>query len=395
MTNGNYQFINGKKSDFAQVVNYFRRFINRRGKGRASTYLCEMQWFIKYKLYHIPFWFAYHLVWCTVAMGDVGQVLKYLVSTEGLSIKFYFYIIFQAAAVYFNLYYLIPKYLHPGKYKAYIGLLVGTIIACASIIASGYYLTAYISGKPFFELFGLQPNQYLNIFFNKALPSTLGSMTLGMSVKLTKNWLGAEKKRHLLEKEKLETELQYLKSQINPHFLFNTINSIYVLIHKNPDLAAESLASFSDMLRHQLYECNDHEIKLSKELDFLENFIELERLRLFENQTELAFDINNQAVNDPDIAPFILLPFVENAFKHVSKGRSQHNYIKMDLTINQQRQLEMCIENSKGMMASNGSAGIGLRNASRRLSLLYPDKHRVNIQSDDSKFTATLSIDLA
>lgn len=160
-------------------------------------------------------------------------------------------------------------------------------------------------------------------------------------------------------------------------------------------MASEALASFSDMLRYQLYECNDHKIKLSKELDFLENFIELEKLRLFENQTELVFDINNQALHDPDIAPFVLLPFVENAFKHVSKDKSQYNYIKMQLTINQQKRLEMSIENSKSKENINGSSGIGLKNAKRRLSLVYPEKHHLATHLDDSKYTTSLSIDLA
>jgi sensor histidine kinase YesM len=132
-----------------------------------------------------------------------------------------------------------------------------TVLVCSALITLGYYLNAWTSHKTFTELFGKRPDQFLSIFSIMAFPSTVGAMTLAMSVKLGKNWLNAEKKRLVLEKENLETELKYLKSQINPHFLFNTINSIFVLIHKNPDLASESLASFSEMLRYQLYECNE------------------------------------------------------------------------------------------------------------------------------------------
>lgn len=352
-----------------------------------------LNWFIKYKLYHIPFWFAYHLLWCVLNIGNLEDVYHYLF-LSGLSTKFYFYIIFQAAAVYFNLYYLIPKFLYPGKYKIYLLILIATILLCSAFIVSGYYVTAYFSDLTFQEIFNRPPNEFLNIFATNALPSTLGSMTLGMSVKLTKNWLSAEKKKLTLEKENLETELKYLKSQINPHFLFNTINSIFVLIHKNPDLASDSLASFSDMLRYQLYECNDREIKLSKELIFLENFIELERLRLFENQTELIFEINNDSQHDPDIAPFILLPFVENAFKHVSKGKMQNNFIRLNLTVNDKKRLEMCIENSKNPENINSQNGIGLKNVKRRLSLLYPDKHWIEIKSEPKEFKIALSLDL-
>lgn len=334
-------------------------------------------------------------MWCATYIGDVREVINYMFFSGWVATKLYFYIIFQAAAVYVNLYYLIPKYLSTGKYKAYISLLLGLVLVSAALIVTGYYLSSYLSGIDFYQMFKMRPDQFVHIFLTNALPSTLASMTLAMSVKLAKNWLGAEQKRLVLEKENLETELQYLKAQINPHFLFNTINSIYVLIHKNPDLASESLASFSDMLRYQLYECNDPKIRLSKELDFLENFIELEKLRLFENQTELSFDIHNQSVHDPEIAPFVLLPFVENAFKHVSKDKMQHNYIRMHLTINRQQRLEMCIENSRGIETGNGHSGIGLKNARRRLSLLYPGKYQMNTQSEETKFIASLNIDLA
>lgn len=110
-------------------------------------------------------------------------------------------------------------------------------------------------------------------FYNclgEAIPSTIASITLAMSIKLTKNWLQTERRKQLLEKEKLETELKFLKHQFNPHFLFNSINSIFFLIHKNPDMASASLAKFSELLRHQLYEYNDQQIPLHKEISYLE-----------------------------------------------------------------------------------------------------------------------------
>ncbi|WP_428658324.1 sensor histidine kinase [Runella sp.] len=311
-----------------------------------------------------------------------------------LPIKFYGYIVFQAAGAYFNLYYLIPKFLYVGKYKTYIVLVIATVLVSSAFIVCGYYLNAYFSDLTFFQLFNKRPDQYFVLFTTAALPSTAGSMTLAMSVKLAKNWLNTEKKRLTLEKDNLETELKYLKSQINPHFLFNTINSIFVLIHKNPDLASESLASFSEMLRYQLYECNDQEIPLSKELHFLENFIELETLRLYENQTELTFEINHASAQDTNIAPFMLLPFVENAFKHVSKGKTQKNFIKMYLTVKNKRTLEMSVENSKNTESTAEASGIGLKNVERRLNLIYPDKHRLTITPNSKTFKIDLTIDL-
>lgn len=352
-------------------------------------------WFFKYKIYHIPFWIAYHLLWLMINLGgNFDSITAYLFKGD-VPIKFIGYIVFQAAGAYFNLYYLIPHFLSVGKYRTYVVLVLLTILTCSALIACGYYLAAYISDLTFFEMFGKRPDQFLYIFGINSLPSTAASMTLAMSVKLAKNWLRAEQNRLVLEKEKLETELKYLKAQINPHFLFNTINSIFVLIHKNPDLASESLASFSEMLRYQLYECNDPEIPLSKELDFLENFIELESLRLNENQTDLNFELNCSSAQGIHIAPFILLPFVENAFKHVSKGKTQANFIKMNLDIDAHRTLTMCLENSRNVQERSTKSGIGLSNVQRRLSLLYPHKHHLSVDAAAHTFKIGLTIDLA
>jgi LytS/YehU family sensor histidine kinase len=269
-----------------------------------------------------------------------------------------------------------------------------TILACSALIATGYYLNAYLSDRTFAEIFGRAPSEFMYFFLRLALPSTAASMTLAMSVKLAKNWINTEREKLTLQKENLETELKYLKSQINPHFLFNTINSIYVLIQKNPDQASESLASFSDMLRYQLYECNDRYIPLRRELDFIEDFIELESLRLHEDQTELTFDLNH-ADQSVQIAPFIILPFVENAFKHVSRGKNRANFIRMQLAVCDKKVINMEIENSRGQGRSEMSSGIGLINVRRRLELLYPYKHELFISTNPELFHVKLKLDLA
>ncbi|HAK77021.1 MAG TPA: sensor histidine kinase [Runella sp.] len=350
-------------------------------------------WFFKYKLHHIPFWISYHLLWMVFNVGSLEGVIGYLFKGEA-PIKFIGYIIFQAAGAYFNLYFLIPKFLYVGNYKTYITLVIMTVLVCTGFITCGYFLNAYLSEKTFFELFNRRPDQWFIIYSTAALPSTAGAMTLAMSIKLGQNWLVAERKRLTLEKNQLETELKYLKSQINPHFLFNTINSIFVLIHKNPDLASESLASFSQMLRYQLYECNDQEILLSKDLQFLENFIELETLRLNENQTELAFELNHESAAGHQIAPFILLPFVENAFKHVSKGKTQQNFIKLDLKVDTEKVLQLHLENSHNAEKTDENSGIGLKNVERRLNLIYPNRHTLDIERGVNFFKVTLTIHL-
>ena len=351
---------------------------------------------LKYKLYHIPFWLCYHLVWLTINIGSLSEVYDYFRYSDS-SPKFYFYVIFQLIGVYFNLYYLIPKLLYVGRYFSYVLAVLCTILVCNAFITSGYFFATLTSGKTLFELFGVYPHQVSKIYFVWALPSTVASMTLAMSIKLGKNWLQTEKKRLRLEKEHLETELKYLKSQINPHFLFNTINSIFALIHKNPNLASESLANFSDMLRYQLYECNDEKIGLDKELNFIENFIDLEKLRLDQGHTEMQFDIQNHTTHKKNIAPFILIPFIENAFKHVSKGKGQQNFIQIGLEAND-KLLQLNITNSKGLNGQSTkevseSSGIGLKNVRRRLNLLYPESHCLHIEDQSDRFSVILNLE--
>jgi LytS/YehU family sensor histidine kinase len=222
-------------------------------------------------------------------------------------------------------------------------------------------------------------------------------MTLAMSVKLTKNWVQTKRKEQILEKEKLETELKFLKSQFNPHFLFNTINSIFVLIHKNPEMASESLAKFSDLLRYQLYECNESQIPLDQELTYLENFIELEKLRQDKNlRTDLSFTSAHQPSNLM-IAPFVLMPFIENAFKHVSQWKEGANWITMRLHTDRQR-LHFTISNSIALHTASREpinyGGIGLKNVQRRLDLLYPEKHLLETRHDHQEFCVSLSLEL-
>jgi len=350
---------------------------------------------LRYKLYHIPFWLGYHLVWLTINIGSLSEVSGYLLYSDS-SVKFYFYVVFQILGVYFNLYYLIPKLLHGGRYIAYIASVLATTLACTALISSGYYVAAYLSDRTFYELFGLSTNQFWKIYLVMALPSTAAAMTLAMSIKLGKNWLETEKRQHRLEKEKLEAELKYLKSQINPHFLFNTINSIFALIPRNPDLASESLATFSDMLRYQLYECNDETIALSKEVEFISNFIDLEQLRLNTRHTHMQFDIRNHTSNGQTIAPFILIPFIENAFKHVSKGKGQKNFITMDLSTDDaglRLYLSNSTENKERKpeeLTQNG--GIGLKNVQRRLNLIYNERYRLHLETKDHTFSVNLEI---
>jgi two-component system, LytTR family, sensor kinase len=350
-------------------------------------------WFFKYKLYHLPLWFLYHWMWWSLGDGDPLKVVREMLSSP-LILKFGFYFVFQAIGVYFNLYFLIPRFLDKGRYLLYIFLVILTIVVTAALIVPGYYASAWLAGKQVEDLFYATPPHYMYFFKSNSLPSSTASMTLAMSVKLTKKWIDTRKRERLLEKEKIETELKFLKSQFNPHFLFNTINSIFVLIHKDPGVASASLAKFSDLLRYQLYECNEHQIPLSQEITYLRNFIELEKLRQ-EKNVFVEVDIAPELPGDFSIAPFILMPFVENAFKHVSHIRKT-NTICIKLHVDQ-GQLYFNVVNSISSLdiASQDMikhGGIGLKNVQRRLQLLYAGKYELNIRREEDEYCVSLRL---
>lgn len=349
-------------------------------------------WLIKYKLHHIVFWCVYHYFWWTVTVANPVKAASAILSTP-LFIKFAFYVIFQAIAVYANLYWLMPKYLEKNRYYSYAALLAVVIVSASVCIVSGHYLAAAVSHKSVAQLFGAGTCFFF--FFGSALPSTVASSTLAMCLKLMADGIAARQRQQLAEKEKLATELQFLKYQFNPHFLFNSINAIFFLINTNPKAASASLSKFSELLRHQLYDCNDQLIPLGKEISYLENFISLEKLR--RKNLDVLFEVNEQHTNHVMIAPFILMTFVENAFKHSSRFKNTANNITIQLTLTGE-ELQVMVSNTIAPQEKHPDvlhySGIGLQNVRRRLELLYSNRHLLVINQTATHFTVHLQLTL-
>lgn len=349
----------------------------------------------RYKIHHILFWAVYHFAWWTLFTGSISVVFESIMVPYGV-VKYLGYVVYQALGVYFCLYFLIPKFLQKGKYFVFFLSTIGVILLMSSVITGNYYLAAHIANESVYELYNISPATPLTIFKHNALPSCVGATTLGLSIKLTKIWMEAQRRQQTLEKEKLETELKFLRSQFNPHFLFNTINSIFVLIKKDQDKASKSLAKFSELLRYQLYECNEPFIALNRELNYLENFIELQKLRQDRNNFELKVELEKAINYSLEIAPFVLMPFVENAFKHVSHHKSSKNWIDIKLDITE-KELFFYVSNSRNLLQlarEEDTSGIGLNNVRRRLELLYPNAHTLDIVKDNLKYTIQLGLQL-
>jgi LytS/YehU family sensor histidine kinase len=197
-----------------------------------------------------------------------------------------------------------------------------------------------------------------------------------------------------IKKEHLQSEVDFLKAQLNPHFLFNSINNIYVLLDENKEKASIILLKFSELMRYQLYECNVSLIHLSKELQFLENYTEFEKLR-YSNKISVSYELSGTGSGNLLIAPLLLQPFIENAFKHTPKSRNSQSHIAVRIFISGNT-LVFDVSNSRdATKASSLPGGIGLENVKKRLKLLYPGRHELSTKATNNLYHIILKLTLA
>lgn len=334
--------------------------------------------FFRFKLHHIiPWMFVfglwYYLRYQDYAPGDGFWIT--LVKVADL-----------ALLIYIANYLLIPRLLYRKRYGWFILVFV-LMIVTSSIIKM--QIIGYILDRP--GLFDLSTRLKQRVYDN-VIPHFF-LVTAGVALKLIYDYSQMQKRLTEMAREKAEAELSFLKSQINPHFLFNSLNSVYFLISRDNVEARTALHKFSDMLRYQLYEANGERIPIEKEIRYLADYIDLQRLRKDENYV-VAFHCDAD-VKDFSIEPLLLIPFVENAFKHISHRADQPNTIEVNLSIDRAR-FHFHVANSKEQgRTTELHGGIGLNNVRRRLELLYPGQHELSIMNSESSFTVDLWISLS
>lgn len=224
----------------------------------------------------------------------------------------------------------------------------------------------------------------------------LYSLVAGLSVaiKMTGSWYRMENERKELEKNNFEAELKNLKSQLNPHFLFNTLNNIYSLIAFSPEKAQQSVHELSKLLRYVLYDNNQHFVALGKELDFIHNYIELMRLRL-PAHVDVKVELPPAGNEDVRIAPLLFISLIENAFKH-GVSHTAPSFIHIAVRREEDDKITCTIQNSyfpKNGQDKSGS-GIGLANMEKRLELLYPDRHLLRCEQVGDRYLSGLILHL-
>jgi LytS/YehU family sensor histidine kinase len=219
------------------------------------------------------------------------------------------------------------------------------------------------------------------------------TLAITMSLRLVKQWYERERLTQDLERINMETELKYLKSQINPHFLFNSLNSLYALTLKKSDLAPDLVLKLSDILRYVLYEGASKWVDLEKEINYIQSYLDLEKIR-HGKRLDVQFHVKGDAFGRK-VAPMLFLTFLENSFKHGISRKAENSYLNVDLEIGQEK-IVFSICNSKPKSKSNHinefSGGIGLENVKKRLKILYPDKYQLLIRDEEEAYCVQLEL---
>ena len=231
----------------------------------------------------------------------------------------------------------------------------------------------------------------MNLWFYNEIRLTIMYSIYAVLIRFAINWFETQKLKAELINQNQASELALLRSQVNPHFLFNTLNNVYSLVYKKSDDAPAALMKLSSIMRYMLYDATSDKVLLEKEIEYLQSFIELQKLRLRQKEV-VEFKMGGNT-NGKTIAPMLLIPFVENAFKHGSKAEP-HPAIRINLFVDQQQiifQITNPILKNAGMSTGHAN-GIGLNNIRRRLELLYPGKYTLDISDDNTVYAVKLII---
>lgn len=337
----------------------------------------------RFKLDHVFFWALYAFFWSILFTPGVGMVAAYLNSCIIL--------LFHALVCYVNNYFLIPEFLFKRKYIVYLSTIILSIFAILFPLAIIFH--------KFFSLDQESKNSIWSLtFFLFNFSSVVFSVAISSVIKLFKSWYIRDQAHKDLKKLTVETELKFLKSQINPHFLFNSLNSLYALTLMSSEKAPDVVLKLSNILRYVLYEgASQKKVPFVKEIEYLESYLELEKLRLGERVRVDLEIIGN--FEEKYIEPMLFINFVENGFKHGAAGNLKGAWVEVKLEYSEDNKLLLDVKNSVGKSKITKDktyvGGIGLANTKKRLNLLYPGKHDLNITETEKQFEVRLIIDLA
>lgn len=310
---------------------------------------------------------------------------------------FYYRLFLNIAIFYLNYSFLVPRLLLNKKTGLY------TFVSLAFIVFFIFVYQNILPSLPLMEGFGNR-HELLNlenvrnvieskkIFFLSFIQGIIIFLlfAISLSIKLSIEWRKNEKMKSLIKTQKINAELSFLKTQLNPHFLFNTLNSIYSLANKKSDDTTEAIITLSELMRYMIYETNKEFVALQNEIDYIKNFIALQNLRL-KDSSGVRFNVRGKL--DYNIEPLLLISFIENAFKYGTDYTGKTN-ITIEIKV-EDDVLSLKVSNYISLKEKNNlSSGVGIENIKSRLNILYPNSHTLNIEESDKLFKVELLLKL-
>lgn len=302
---------------------------------------------------------------------------------------FWIPLVFSAIIFYSNYFIIIDRYLFPKKMVLFIAInviIIGCAIFLKELIESVYFQDLIGNGS---EEEGKKPP--FKMFLYIQLLMYMAPLLFSIAVKTTKRWVRTEAERKEATNYKLQSELQHLHYQLQPHFFFNSLNNIYAMVDISPDQAKTSIHSLSKLMRYMLYETSVESILLSKEIDFMKKYIDLMKLRVSDKTVvNYSFPVKETGIK---IAPLLFISLIENAFKH-GVSAIKDSLISIDMTCDD-KTVTFIIENDNfpKLSEDKSGSGIGLKNLVKRLELLYPNKHNLKTSLKANRFLVHLEIE--
>jgi two-component system LytT family sensor kinase len=364
---------------------------------------------------HLLFWLVWCIYWLTTYLiptqwvpawnfrGPMPQIEQYgfVISCFRILMNTTLMTMIYMGLTYGIIYIILPRYISPRdpsgtKNKNWMITTVSLLLFISLIALINYlFFILVFSISTRLGYFDKMPGMNFiipiwgrQILFN--YPTVVG---FALAIKLLKNWYLKQREAAQVAREKINAELQLLKAQVHPHFLFNTLNNIYSFIINNSPDATEAIKKLSTMLHYIIYECNQSLVKLEKELKMIRGYIDLEKIRYGES-FNMSLQVQGDSINKM-ICPLLLIPFLENSFKHGASQMLTHPWVSLDIVI-EDGNLFFNLTNSKPTLAGEKiiTKGLGLSNVKKRLVILYPGTHSLNITEDAMSFSVSLKVPL-
>jgi len=337
------------------------------------------------------------IIWCFII---TASLLPFYQNFTSITAEFYVQWLSGILLFYANYFYFVPNLLLQKRYTSYLAIVIGivSILTCIKIF---WFSPEFhnIHHQRIFDIHGKElipgknPFKKPQPFFFKFFPSLFYLFIVSIStlIKTLSEFYTNQQNKLISETNKTSTELNYLRKQTNPHFLFNALNSIYSLAYKKSDLVPDAIVTLSEMMRYMLYETDNKAVSLEKEINYIKNYIDLQKLRL-NNIENIYLNIHGETRNKL-IEPLLLISFIENAFKYGTdyKGAA---FVKIKISI-EDNILDFWIENKiENHIKDPNNSGIGLSNIKNRLNILYPNAHQLTIEQSDNKYSVHLNLKL-